>query len=163
LSFYSIIGASVLYNRTMEQGRYQMQLLKMSFYLLYCIFLVPKICGSDAEDGLMGVSAQQTTCEKFCQHLLQKFQHYDIDDRSGWHIRHESILKAFNDRRCESVVEVGVAYGGLTRYLLTKSKIIKEYHGIDPFLGGYDKTDEMSNVIKATNNSLGYYQHILNR
>jgi hypothetical protein len=37
--------------------------------------------------------------------------------------------------------------------LLHHVDTIKEYHAIDPFLGGYDKRDSMSNFLKSLNSS----------
>ena len=46
-----------------------------------------------------------------------------------------------------------MARGGLAHDLLANVPSIEEYHGIDPFIGGYDENDHMSKVLKSVNAS----------
>ena len=80
-----------------------------------------------------------------------------------WAVRHESLGKVFNKLQCRNVIEIGTARGELAAYLLkhTSTGLIREYHAIDPFLGGYDSKDAMSLELTAANASLSWSQAIL--
>lgn len=54
---------------------------------------------------------------------------------------------SFQKDKCQTVVEIGTARGGLAAYMLMELHNITSWHSIDPFAGGYDKTDATSDII----------------
>jgi hypothetical protein len=44
----------------------------------------------------------------------------------------------YREHNIQSGVEIGVARGGLSSYLLTHVPSLVNHHGVDPFIGGYD-------------------------
>ncbi len=88
-------------------------------------------------------SAKEAICDEYCLKMVEKFkQEYS----HGWAIRHPSISAHYAKSNCRVCVEIGVARGELSHYLLKNlNHQIEEYYAIDPFLGGYDdKNDAMS-------------------
>ena len=79
------------------------------------------------------ICANESSCGNECLalHSFMKAREF----RNGWEVRHETIGEAYNQFKCESCIEIGVAWGQLARYLITNVKTIKQYHGVDPFLG----------------------------
>jgi hypothetical protein len=55
-------------------------------------------------------------------------------------------------------VEIGVARGELSHALLKHIPNITEYHAVDPFVGGYDSHDQMSELLLNTNGSIPWGQ-----
>ncbi len=73
--------------------------------------------------------------------------------KSSWLRRHPSLEKIYLQHKCNVSAEIGVAYGGLINHMLTYIPTISEYHAIDPFFGGYMKSDQMSSVLEKQNNN----------
>lgn len=59
------------------------------------------------------------------------------------------------------MIEIGIARAELSHYLLQTVPLIKEFHGVDPFIGGYDNRDKMSNDLVRLNASTHWAQAIL--
>ena len=76
-----------------------------------------------------------------CHAASKKIQ---SDYSRGWAIRHHSIGQHYRLQNCTVVVEIGIARAELSTYLLKHVPGIREYHGVDPFVGGYDGKDAMS-------------------
>eukprot|EP00601_Ochromonadales_sp_CCMP2298_P004451 CAMPEP_0173170536 /NCGR_PEP_ID=MMETSP1141-20130122/1285_1 /TAXON_ID=483371 /ORGANISM="non described non described, Strain CCMP2298" /LENGTH=215 /DNA_ID=CAMNT_0014092427 /DNA_START=228 /DNA_END=875 /DNA_ORIENTATION=- len=79
----------------------------------------------------------------------------------SWARRHTGIIKAYREAQCEVCVEIGVARGELSHALLKHLPHIKEYHAVDPFVGGYDKGDQMSELLESMNGSIPWGQAVL--
>jgi hypothetical protein len=93
---------------------------------------------------------QSTICGANCQSLLKEFK---TRFSHGWAIRHESLGRTFEKLGCAVIIEIGIARGELSKYLLHKlPHIIREYNAVDPFLGGYDNAnDAMSSELSVAN------------
>mmetsp|Transcript_13767 Transcript_13767/g.30370 ORF Transcript_13767/g.30370 Transcript_13767/m.30370 type:complete len:266 (+) Transcript_13767:198-995(+) len=87
------------------------------------------------------VTSEQSTCDVDCQAMVDRFR---MEYSKGWSIRHPSLVKAYREAQCKVCVEIGVARGELAHALLNNVPSIVEYHAVDPFVGGYDKSDVMS-------------------
>jgi len=105
-------------------------------------------CASDAAENC------GTQCTDFKKIFIANIH-------NGWEARRSSIQRTFEKFGCEVSAEIGIAYGGLARHNLQNTPSIKEYHGIDPFIGGYDKSDEMSSFIARANASDTWAQAML--
>lgn len=91
-----------------------------------------------------------------CNESCVKMNQFIIDNNSrGWAVRHSSLGSVYHSHGCEISAEIGMAFGGLTRHFLSTIQSIKEYHAIDPFMGGYDNSDAMSNFLKDVNEKHG--------
>ena len=66
-----------------------------------------------------GVCANDTAipCSQNCTALMEMFNHENAI--SSWNRRHPHIAKAFKHHNVKIAVEIGVARGGLSHYLLT--------------------------------------------
>lgn len=104
-------------------------------------------CNTTASCDTKAECAGSEYCDEDCKQVENIIAKGHIDSIEGWAIRHNSLAKLFASRQCKVVAEIGVAYATLTNYLLTKLPSITEYHGIDPFLGGYDENDAMSKTL----------------
>lgn len=80
---------------------------------------------------------------------------------TAWQHRHPSLGEVFRNQTIKTAVEIGVARGGLAHYLLENVAGIEEYHGIDPFIGGYDDNDFMSKLLKQVNASERWTRAVL--
>lgn len=109
----------------------------------------------------IGICANDTSiyCNENCTSLMTMFS--KENDISSWNKRHPHIAKAYQNHKIKIAVEIGVARGGLSHYLLTHVPDIQEYHGVDPFLGGYDNTDAMSNILQSANSSLTWSHAVM--
>lgn len=109
-----------------------------------------------------GICADDSSlyCGGPCRNFIAKF---DRDYSYGWAVRHPSIAQAYKDLKCEVCVEIGIARGELSLHLLKTIPTIKEYHAVDPFLGGYDQNDAMSTELQQVNSSVAWSQAILHR
>ncbi len=102
--------------------------------------------------------ANETECDSSCTKMYDKFR---AEYSHGWAVRHPSIGHWYRELGCKVCVEIGVARGELAEYLLKHVPQIEEYHGVDPFLGGYDSTDAMSKILSSMNSSLVWSQAVL--
>eukprot|EP01038_Epipyxis_sp_PR26KG_P015473 gene15473-20879_t len=105
--------------------------------------------------------ANETLCDSDCTKMYDSFR---AAYSHGWAVRHPSIGRYYRELGCKVCVEIGVARGELAEYLLKHVPNIIEYHGVDPFLGGYDSTDAMSNTLSSVNSSYVWshaVQHVL--
>ena len=128
--------------------------------LCFCLSLV-QIARSEPHH-LASIPGYECATADGCDETCQKMHAFIMEhDSAGWAIRHSSLSKIYHNHGCEVSVEIGMAFGGLTRHLLSSVKSIKEYHAIDPFLGGYDTTDAMSNFLNSVNASEAWNKAIL--
>jgi len=128
--------------------------------LCFCLSLV-QIARSEPHH-LASITGYECATADGCDETCQKMHAFIMEhDSAGWAIRHSSLSKIYHNHGCEVSVEIGMAFGGLTRHLLSSVKSIKEYHAIDPFLGGYDTTDAMSNFLNSVNASEAWNKAIL--
>ncbi len=102
--------------------------------------------------------ANETACDDHCSQMHAKIR---SDYSHGWAVRHPSIGHYYHELGCKVCVEIGVARGELSEYLLKHVPQIEEYHGVDPFLGGYDSTDAMSKILAEVNSSLVWSHAVL--
>ena len=103
-------------------------------------------------------NATENVCGDSCKKLLIMFKEMYSH---GWAVRHKSLGQTFLKLKCNYIIEIGTARGELAHYLLKHIDDIKEYHAVDPFLGGYDKYDAMSNELSFANSSYEWSQAIL--
>ena len=107
--------------------------------------------------------AASNECGKRCHELRNLFKR---QYSHGWAVRHKSLGEIFAKLNCGTIVEIGVARGELSHYLMKylsqNVSIVKEYHGVDPFMGGYDATDAMSKELAAVHKPQAWNEAILN-
>lgn len=108
-------------------------------------------CSSTASCDEKSECAGSEYCDDDCKRMQKGIINMDVESTQFWAVRHRSLANLFIMLDCKVVAEIGIAYGGLTKFLLTKVDSIKEYHGVDPFLGGYDKNDAMSKWLEGRN------------
>mmetsp|Transcript_20391 Transcript_20391/g.45401 ORF Transcript_20391/g.45401 Transcript_20391/m.45401 type:complete len:271 (-) Transcript_20391:431-1243(-) len=126
--------------------------------LLACLALFLAGSGAEVNKAITGfIMANESTCDSDCQKLVGLFQK---QYSKNWAQRHPGIITAYAERNCEVVVEVGVARGELAYALLDKVGI-REYHAVDPFVGGYDKRDLMSKMLSSMNASKAWGEAVL--
>ncbi len=117
--------------------------LRMSYTMkiVFCLFCLLTRTFSSKITGYK--STTEATCDEHCLKMVEKFKK---EYSHGWAIRHPSISAHYAKSNCRVCVEIGVARGELSHYLLKNlDHQIEEYYAIDPFLGGYDdKNDAMS-------------------
>eukprot|EP01036_Dinobryon_divergens_P031859 gene31859-41342_t len=89
-----------------------------------------------------------------CGNLLRKFEAQG--KASSWNRRHQSIGEHYRRFNCISAIEIGIARGELSHYLLSTLPSIREYHAVDPLLGGYDPNSELSNTTRQYDNSVWF-------
>lgn len=107
------------------------------------------------------VCANATTnhCDVKCKSLLGL---YKKQYSHGWAVRHDSIGHTMKTLECKVIIEIGIARGELTHYLLHRlHNQIQEYHAVDPFLGGYDANDAMSSELSEANAPVAWSEAIL--
>jgi len=104
-------------------------------------------------------NATDNFCGKQCEKLKESFKrHYS----HGWAVRHQSLGDTFSKLRCKVIIEIGVARGELSQFLLKRLHgIVEEYHGVDGFTGGYDNKDAMSQELSAVDQPLAWTQAII--
>jgi len=107
----------------------------------------------------MCANATENFCDKQCESLKDSFKrHYS----HGWAVRHQSLGDTFAKLRCKVIIEIGVARGELSQYLLKRLHgIVEEYHGVDGFTGGYDASDAMSQELSAVDKPLAWATAII--
>jgi hypothetical protein len=82
--------------------------------------------------------------------------------KSNWNKRYPYLAAVYRKYNVASSVEIGVARGGLSRYLLSHVPSIVVHYGVDPFLGGYDdENDAMSKILTQANSSTIWSSAIL--
>lgn len=128
----------------------------MGIFLVICFFFLEI---TSASTGITNFQCpNETVCDDQCKARYDKFRiHYS----HGWAIRHPSIGHYYRELECKICVEIGVAQGELAEYLLKHVPQIEEYHGVDPFLGGYDDSDAMSKDLAKVNSSLIWSKAVL--
>lgn len=89
------------------------------------------------------------TCDGACAELLA----FILKERasSSWNGYYEDVASWVHRHGVGDggvLVEVGTAYGGLSKYLLTRFPDLN-IHAVDPFLGLYDGGDAMSNLFSS--------------
>lgn len=102
--------------------------------------------------------ANETACDATCTKMFEKIR---AEYSHGWAIRHPSIGHYYHELKCKVCVEIGIARGELSEYLMNHVHGIEEYHGVDPFLGGYDTSDAMSNELAKVNSSVVWSHAVL--
>jgi len=75
------------------------------------------------------------------------------NQRNNWQNRYPLIACAFIEFQCNVTVEIGVARGELSNFLLDAIPKLREHHGVDPFVGNYDSADNISNMLGKLNSS----------
>ena len=92
------------------------------------------------------------SCDESCKKLLRMFKVENA--KSTWNHRHPGILQEFINNNVTKSVEIGIARGGLSFFLLSKLPNL-HHHGIDPFIGSYDNNgDSFSRVLAKENSSI---------
>lgn len=100
-----------------------------------------------------------TVCDENCVKMQQYF--IKAGTGSNWAKRHPSLTALYREANCSVSVEIGIARGELSHHLLSHVHGIREYHAVDPFLGGYDPHDITSIAIKEMNASGSWRDAIL--
>jgi len=127
-------------------------------YIALCALLHIHVYG---ESGITNYEcADKSVCDDQCQKLAAYFE--SEGKATGWGIRHPSLSRHYSQVQCKVCVEIGVARGELAHYLIRHNPHIEEYHGIDPFLGNYDKSDAMSNELAKWNTSTAWAATVQN-
>jgi hypothetical protein len=80
-----------------------------------------------------GVCANNDACDKRCNKLYEMFLKENA--KSNWNKRYPSISKILVDHKVNVSIEIGIARGGLSHFLLSQNKDLGQHHGVDPFLG----------------------------
>ena len=87
-------------------------------------------------------------CEGLCSTVstfVQEERKLYLTTKDSWGAYYKSVHEYYRCVDAKIIVEVGIAYGSQTAYHLKHGRdFIKEYHVVDPFLGGYDKGDATS-------------------
>ena len=80
-----------------------------------------------------------------CEHYHERFQHENATTTWKYGV-FQQLIEAFCAPAIDlQLVEIGVARGGHSRHLLDNfGSSIKHLHGVDPYIHGYDNTDEFS-------------------
>jgi len=99
----------------------------------------PGICGQDP-----GYS-----CNNKCLETVKWFKTESVV--SNWRHRHKELIRHFHDK-CTSMIEIGTARGELAAASLEHVPTLEQWHAVDPFLGGYDKNDVMSTILRSHGN-----------
>ena len=82
-------------------------------------------------------------CRGLCAQVgsfVQK-QRDGVSDGRGWSWYYDAVAQYATCMNARVWVEVGAAWGALSRHMLRHATTIQEYHVVDPFRGGYDKDD----------------------
>lgn len=130
--------------------------LTASFFIL-CILFWLVICSVEGQTKNQifcgNDTAYKIDCDlkSNCGNLLRKFEAQG--KASSWNRRHQSIGEHYRRFNCTSAIEIGIARGELSSYLLSTLPSIREYHAVDPLLGGYDPNSELSNTTRQYDNS----------
>lgn len=119
-------------------------MLLCSFYLFNFVAYILSFENIAASASITDYEcADQVVCSSNCESIHEKI----LKDYShGWAVRHDSLGRTFHNLGCKVCVEIGVARGELSDYLLKHVRTIEEYHGVDPFLGGYDDAHDAMSV-----------------
>jgi hypothetical protein len=80
-----------------------------------------------------GVCANNSVCDKKCNKLYEMFLKENA--KSNWNIRSPSISQILVDHKVNISIEIGIARGGLSHFLLSNNTDLRFHHGVDPFLG----------------------------
>ena len=87
----------------------------------------------------------------------KSFEHFkDEDNKTTWNAEIFSKIILDNLKNLENltIVEIGVARGGTSKYTIEKlDKKIKNYFGVDPYKANYDSNDTFSHY------SQNYFDH----
>ena len=86
---------------------------------------------SEDLDGICGNSVE---CSEKCHKIYDMFSKENA--KSHWMARYPSIARVFQEYGVNSSIEIGVARGGLSYYLLSTVQSLVVHHGIDSFGGG---------------------------
>ena len=114
--------------------------------------------GSSPITGYRCANESSFICDANCTYATDKIRK---DYSKGWAVRHPSIGQTYHKLNCSIAVEVGIARAELSTYLLDHVANIREYHGVDPFLSGYDPRDVMSTKGFANISSTAWRDAIL--
>lgn len=95
-----------------------------------------------------------TTCEDECKQLLDIIQYERA--KSSWNSYYGDVSAELYRRGVSEgvFVEVGTAYGGLALAMLQAHPKLRVFT-VDPFLGGYDGRDAMSDLFKGFSEKYG--------
>ncbi len=104
------------------------------------------VCGGNKDTDW---SCNTGDCKKLMQDMASE------DKASTWNYKHKALRVSFQKDKCQTVVEIGTARGGLAAYMLMELHNITSWHSIDPFAGGYDKTDATSDIIVQAERKYG--------
>lgn len=83
------------------------------------------------------------------------YEFFEKSYSAGWAIRHPSIIEAYRARNCSIAIEIGTARAELAKALMTALPI-REYHAVDPFLGGYDKSGRFYSIYSILRNQVRF-------
>ena len=86
---------------------------------------------SEDVDGICGNSFE---CGEKCRKIYDVFS--KENGKSHWMAKYPSIARTFQEYGVNSSIEIGVARGGLSYYLLSTVQSLLVHHGIDSFGGG---------------------------
>ena len=100
-------------------------------------------------------------CDGTCDKLFKFMVESRPRGFTGWAVRHPSLTQHYEKFGCKVCIEIGVARGELAYHLMKSVPSIEEYHAVDPFLGGYDTNDAMSQLLSSVNSSQAWKEAIL--
>ena len=138
-------------------------------HLAYILCLLWLIYLNDGQSSIIPPGCPNSTslseeylCGTSCTKILTYFER---NQSTGWAVRHPSLIKSFSSHHCSVIAEVGIARAELSAAILKHihSDVIKEYHGIDPFLGGYDHRDAMSGELTTMKDPKSWAAAILDK
>ena len=109
----------------------------MGLLLIFFLFttyaqLVPALNFKDRSDNSsFGMCGNELDCGDRCQRIYKMFM--KENGKSPWTARYPSIAKVWQDYDVKVSIEIGVARGGLSHYLLSTVGSLQVHHGIDTF------------------------------
>ena len=132
--------------------------LNIICFLFYCWISLLLASNNNSSQISNYRCANESVCDQSCSTMHDKFKK---EYSYGWAIRHPSLIGHFQAFNCQVIAEIGVARAELSYALLKNIPSIVEYHGIDPFIGGYDANDAMSKELAEANSSAIWANGIL--
>lgn len=116
--------------------RLSLNIMRCLIYISFLVALLQhrsssKRMPSEDVDGICGNSFE---CGEKCRKIYDVFS--KENGKSHWIAKYPSIARTFQEYGVNSSIEIGVARGGLSYYLLSTVQSLVVHHGIDSFGGG---------------------------
>ena len=109
-----------------------MRYLLTLFLFSACTLLVSALGYDDRSDNSsLGICGNDLDCGDRCQRIYKMFM--KENGKSLWTARYPFIAEVLQDYDVKVSLEIGVARGGLSHYLLSTVKSVQVHHGIDTF------------------------------